>query len=145
MTQNNNILLEKYSNLLLEKKLEHNKRKDIIRAFIAFACKELGIVDPLPRVVINNSIDFGSKHKTFGYFNVEEDKIVVATSNRNLADMLRTLAHELVHYKQKQDGLINLNNAVENGKDGSDIEDEANAVAGVLLRVYGKKNPSIYE
>ena len=66
-------------------------------------------------------------------------------ANRNLADALRTLAHELVHYKQKQEGRLELNNADKSGADGSSIENEANAVAGVILRKYGKLNPDIYQ
>jgi Zn-dependent peptidase ImmA (M78 family) len=58
-----------------------------------------------------------------------------------MADILRTLAHELVHRKQEEDGRLDINS----GKTGSPIEDEANAMAGVLLRNFGKINNSIYE
>jgi Zn-dependent peptidase ImmA (M78 family) len=58
-----------------------------------------------------------------------------------MADILRTLAHELVHHKQNLDGRINY----ESGETGSDIENEANAKAGVLLRDFGKKNNEIYQ
>jgi Zn-dependent peptidase ImmA (M78 family) len=58
-----------------------------------------------------------------------------------MADILRTLAHELVHRKQDEDGRIDY----ESGETGSDIENEANAQAGVLLRDYGKVDNGIYE
>jgi hypothetical protein len=61
--------------------------------------------------------------------------------NRNLADILRTLGHELVHHKQNLDGKIN----AQSGITGSDEENEANAKAGVLLRKFGKINDDIYE
>jgi Zn-dependent peptidase ImmA (M78 family) len=51
-------------------------------------------------------------------------------------DIYRTLAHELVHYKQKEDG------KEMNGNDGSEIENEANATAAVLLRQYSQKIPN---
>ena len=52
---------------------------------------------------------------------------------------MRTLAHELVHHKQrcKHDNL--------DGSDGSDHENQANAAAGVILRNFGRKNPRLYE
>jgi Zn-dependent peptidase ImmA (M78 family) len=138
------LLEEKYIQLLSEKKLEDNKRKHVVGLFLTYTCRELGI-DTLPKVFLNNSVDFGPKNKTFGHFNVADDKIVVATSNRNLADILRTIAHELTHYKQKLDGRLNLDNSVESGADGSDIEDEANSRAGVIMREFGRKHPEIYE
>ena len=73
--------------------------------------------------------------------NTTSKKIWIYVKNRNMADILRTLAHELVHYKQLLDGALNS----ESGKTGSDEENEANAQAGVLLRDFGKVNPVIYE
>ena len=140
-----NILEEKYNNLLLEAKHAKEKRKELMKKFIVFTCNEVGINKPWPKVSINNREDFGSHYKSFGYFDVGDNKIVVAGSNRNLGDMLRTLAHELVPYKQEQNGEINLDNAAETGADGSEIENEANAQAGVLLRKFGRDNPEIYE
>jgi Zn-dependent peptidase ImmA (M78 family) len=56
-----------------------------------------------------------------------------------MADILRTLAHELVHHMQ------NLNGDELNGEDGSDTENEANAMAGVIMREFGRENPEIFE
>jgi len=137
------LLQEKYS-LLLEKKLAHDKRKQVVGVFLTYACDELGIDTP-PKIFLNNNPDFGPKFKSFGHFHVTNDKIVVASSNRNLADILRTIAHELTHYKQKLDGRLNLNNSAQSGATGSEIENEANAQAGVIMREFGKKHPEIYE
>jgi Zn-dependent peptidase ImmA (M78 family) len=138
------LLEERYIQLLSEKKLENDKRKHVVGLFLTYACNELGIDTP-PKVFLNNSVDFGPKNKTFGHFNVADDKIVVAASNRNLADILRTIAHELTHYKQKLDGRLDLDNSVESGADGSEIENEANSKAGVIMREFGRKHPEIYE
>jgi len=47
----------------------------------------------------------------------------------------------MVHHKQNIEGrLDNLS-----GKTGSDIENEANSMAGIILREYGQKNPNIYD
>ena len=138
------LLQEKYTQLLTEKKLEHSKRNQVAGRFITYACDKLGIDTP-PKIFLNNNENFGPKFKTFGHFNVQDDKIVVAASNRNLADILRTIAHELTHYKQKLDGRLTLNNSDKSGADGSDIENEANSQAGVIMREFGREHPEIYE
>jgi Zn-dependent peptidase ImmA (M78 family) len=79
--------------------------------------------------------------RSFGYFSPNDNKIWVYCGNRNMADILRTLAHELVHRKQDEDGRI----SYESGKTGSEIENEANAKAGVLLRDFGKQHEEIYQ
>jgi translation initiation factor 2 alpha subunit (eIF-2alpha) len=138
------LLEERYIQLLNEEKLAHDKRKQVVGVFLTYACDELGIDTP-PKIFLNSNPDFGPKFKSFGHFHVTDDKIVVASSNRNLADILRTIAHELTHYKQKLDGKLNLNNSEQSGADGSDIEDSANAKAGVIMRKFGRKHPEIYE
>jgi len=132
--------------LLFKEFHEKQTSKDaIVNDFVKFVIDGIGIAKPYPKISLNNDTDFGAKNRSFGRFNVGSDEIVVAMANRNLADALRTLAHELVHYKQKQEGRLELNNADKSGADGSSIENEANAVAGVILRKYGKLNPDIYQ
>lgn len=52
-----------------------------------------------------------------------------------MADILRTLAHELVHHMQNLDDRLQDNS----GDDGSPEENEANALAAVIMRQYGRK------
>ena len=67
--------------------------------------------------------------------------LAVYCKNRNMADILRTIAHELVHHKQNELGMIKPGS----GDTGSDIENQANSLAGIILREYGKMNRLIYE
>ena len=71
-------------------------------------------------------------------------EVMVMSKNRHPMDIFRSVAHELVHHKQNEEGRIGKDVARE-GATGSDIENEANAVAGVLLRKFGRNNPEIYE
>jgi hypothetical protein len=48
----------------------------------------------------------------------------------------------MVHHHQNQRG--DLMGTEEEGADGSPFENEANAKAGELIRIYGKQNPEIY-
>ena len=66
---------------------------------------------------------------------------MIMTKNRHPMDIFRSVAHELVHHKQNEDG--RLGHSSEEGSTGSDIENEANAMAGVVMRHYGKKFPFV--
>ena len=140
----NQLLKEKYETLLTEKKLKNKARKDVIRKFIKFAKEFLGL-KKAPKIFMNHDELFGSNNKSFGHFLPDQEKIVIAVSNRNLADILRTLGHELVHCKQLEENRIDIANPAESGRDGSEIENEANAKAAVMMREFGRSNPEIYE
>jgi hypothetical protein len=72
--------------------------------------------------------------KTFG-----SDPELLITKNRHPMDVFRTVAHELVHHKQNEEGRIT--NASKEGETGSPIEDEANYMAGRIMRLWAKENP----
>ena len=112
-----------------------------IGEFIKFAIKNLEIQSPPRSLSLSYNNSKAKEMKSFGYFDPNENKIWVYVKNRNMGDILRTLAHELVHRKQDEDGRI----SYESGKTGSDIENEANAMAGVLLRDFGKQHDEIYQ
>jgi Zn-dependent peptidase ImmA (M78 family) len=78
--------------------------------------------------------------RSFGYFEPGSKKIWVFAGNRIMADVFRTLAHELIHRKQEEDGKIQN----DSGETGSEIENEANSLAGVILREFGKQYEEIY-
>jgi cytidyltransferase-like protein len=112
-----------------------------IGEFIKYAIKNLGIQNPPRNLSLSYDTNKAKEMRSFGYFSPNDNKIWVYCANRNMADILRTLAHELVHRKQDEDGRINY----ESGKTGSEIENEANAMAGVLLRDFGKQHEEIYQ
>jgi cytidyltransferase-like protein len=109
--------------------------------FIKYAIKNLQIQKPPSGLTVSYDTNKARKQSTFGTFNPDNDKIWLYVGNRNMADILRTLAHELVHRKQAEDGRLNITS----GETGSDIENEANAQAGILLRNFGKLNKQIYQ
>jgi len=112
-----------------------------IGEFIKFAIKNLGLQNTPGSLTLSYDNKQAQDKRTFGFFDPHNKKIWVYVKNRNMADILRTLAHELVHRKQEEDGRLD----IKSGETGSPIEDEANAMAGVLLRNFGKINNSIYE
>lgn len=110
-----------------------NSFDQMLTKFTSFAGEKLGI-KKLPPVIRDSTIQ-GS----FGGYIPSEKSIRLSTKERHPLDVLRTLAHELIHHKQNEDG--RLSNTAEDGKTGSDIENEANAMAGQIMRHWAKENP----
>jgi len=81
--------------------------------------------------------------RTYAYYNKVNGDIKVYCKQRGLADVLRSIAHELIHHQQNQNG--KLQGPTQDV--GGEIEDEANSVAGQLVKKFGYENPelAIYE
>jgi len=110
--------------------LRESKEKQI-KSFTEFV-KDYLELDSLPKIVVINDPKFSIENKTFGCFDLMNDVIKVQIANRHSLDVFRTLAHELVHFQQKKSG------KEMSGETGSDCENEANSVAGEILRHYTK-------
>lgn len=103
--------------------------------FLPFATEFLEL-ETLPKIKFMKHIpDEGQP--SFGRFDTEENIIFLGLANRHPIDIIRTLAHELVHYKQGVEDRLD----VGSGDTGSPIENEANELAGVMLREFNKANP----
>jgi hypothetical protein len=118
------------------------KVKDIIsHTAIQYALKlcvdELNL-NELPQIEFIDEPFIGDDNqRSFGEFN--GNSIRVVAKDRHLVDLIRTLSHELVHWKQSLDS----NNTLD-GSTGSDTENEANSVAGVIMRKFGKMYPDYF-
>lgn len=123
-----------------DKIMEDQEKLGIATNFIRFASDSLGI-EELPKVFFINDNKWSRQMRSFGQYNPQTSEILVYIKNRNMADILRTLCHEMVHHKQNEEGRLKS----DSGKTGSEIENEANAQAGILLREYGQHNEIIYE
>ena len=116
------------------------ERQKTISDFVNFCCEVLGIQqEPILDLVEDTS--WALERRSFGEYNPMKTSLAVYCKNRNMADILRTIAHELVHHKQNELGMIKPGS----GDTGSDIENQANSLAGIILREYGKMNRLIYE
>ena len=114
--------------------------KDIkaIADFINFAKDYLKITDD---VQIKLAFKRIPSLTTTAYYDTRGE-IMVYAKDRAIIDVCRSIAHELVHHKQNIEQ--RLSNIVKDGEDGSPIENEANAVAGEIIRKFGKINPQVY-
>ena len=108
--------------------------------FVRWAIERIGIENP-PTIKFGTDLDQVQQRRTFGSTTSNGD-IWVHIANRNTADVMRTLMHELVHHQQFLDGVAH-DEMEEERKQY--IEDEANALAGRLMREYGSEHEEIYE
>lgn len=110
-----------------------------IADFVDFTKGELELDNNFDVEVTDNSDEL----ETLASYDIKDNKVKVLGKNRSLADIIRSIAHELVHHKQNQNG--ELKGDAEEGADGSPIENEANAKAGEIVRRFGKTKPEIYD
>ena len=107
--------------------------------FVNFAKQYLGIDDDIKvALAFSRTPDL----RTTAYYNFDLPLIKIYAKDRAIIDICRSIAHELVHHLQYLEG--RLLNAIKDGEDGSPIENEANAVAGVVIRKWGKLHPEFY-
>ena len=116
------------------------KKLDTLKDFLKFCKKELNI-QSLPKINLVNDKSFVEQNRSFGAYDPNDGSIKVVSLNRNLADICRSLAHELTHHRQKELNMIGDGS----GNTGSEIENEANAMAGIIMRDYGKLNLNVYD
>lgn len=119
----------------LKEVIVENKINDFIKSFLPLAQDYLKI-DKLPKILLVDTVP-GTNGTTFGRYEPENNLIYLVAKGRHPKDTLRTLAHELVHYHQGVEHRL----SIDSGETGSTEENEANAVAGILMRNFNERNP----
>jgi hypothetical protein len=116
---------------------DENKTK--LDEFVKFVKKQLDLKS-VPTIIIKSNRD-GLK-TTANYDHTKENKVIkVYGKNRALVDIMRSVAHELVHHKQFEQGRLE----VQPPDIGGEIEDEANSKAGQYIKMYAKEDSTIYD
>jgi Zn-dependent peptidase ImmA (M78 family) len=123
--------MKSFKQYLTEGMLLESKLKD----FIDFASDHLKL-ENTPKITL---VQVRDDNMTTANYCPNSKTMKIYAKNRALFDVARSIAHELVHHSQNEKGQ-NLD-----GTTGSDCENEANAVAGQIIRIYGEKNPEFYE
>lgn len=102
--------------------------KKYIKSLVGFMLKNGYTVRPLPKIVLKKDKQDGLFIVT-GYYDPNDKEVVLFTADRHPKDVLRSLAHELIHHKQFEDGRIKPDDCNENKiiKNDKIIEFEAEA------------------
>ena len=119
--------------------LSDTKKGEIIQDFIEFARHKLHITIEAPIELSYDVEDAQESHHT-GSYNLGTEKVWIYVRDRNLVDILRSISHELTHVKQNQDNRLH-----SSLPPGDKLEQEADAVAGYLIKIYGAKHHEIYQ
>jgi hypothetical protein len=109
-----------------------------VQQFVSYAAQRLN----LQQTPVVSLMPADDNLTSLGKYDVISNQIFVVVEDRLLADILRTVAHEMAHQKQNEMGYIT--NPAIDGATGSRIENNANIIAGILLRDYGKIDNGIY-
>jgi hypothetical protein len=118
-----------------ETSIEH-----IIDEFIYDTARYLGI-ENLPEVVLHNDPAWSEQNRSFGMYQPDSHTLQVNLANRHLLDIMRTTAHELAHCRQHEIKKL----GPDAGETGSKIENEAHAVAGVVMRNFADAHPEYFK
>ena len=124
--------------LILDDELDSAQTK-MYNIFLNFCVTHLSLKTKFVCHIVADRAKYGVE--TLAYYAPDERLVVVYGKNRMTGDVMRSIAHELVHHKQNDEERLNDAGV---GNDGSDIENEANAEAGVIMRKFGKKYQEIY-
>jgi cytidyltransferase-like protein len=123
----------------LKEEITRKELAPMLDSFVSFASDKLGLKS-MPSVKYKTEDD---SYNSFAAYNPGSNELSISTANRHPMDIFRSVAHELVHHKQNEDGRLGKDIAKE-GATGSDIENEANSEAGKIMRWFAKSNPDMF-
>ena len=109
---------------------------ELLKRFLSYVIKELKIESNAKIVFL---FEHDPNYPSAGGYLPSERKVICAAKNRAIADVMRTLAHELTHHRQNELGMIGPEDT-----DNQKLEDQANIFAGRLVRWFGRDNREIY-
>ena len=83
-----------------------------VKSLIKYMLDNEYTLKPLPKIVLNNKKQKGL-FITTGTYSIEEKKVTLFVNDRHPKDVLRSLAHELIHHKQNIEGKLTKENCSE--------------------------------
>ena len=111
----------------------------LLKEFIGY-CREYLKLKSLPPLKMSYDPTTAESRRSFGGYDPNNKSIELSVANRHQADVFRTLAHELVHYKQDTQNRL----TPESGKTGHAHENEANAAAAIIMRNFAQMRPEMF-
>ena len=130
--------LMRYSQITESEAHEYQGTEPEIRDFVAWVFEKLHIPGDAPEIEFSSEKESDDQNRT-GYYDIEGNHMWIYTGNRNLIDIMRTIAHELSHHKQRTTGDTN------NGAKLSELEGQADQAAGILMKLWVRKHPEIIQ
>ena len=129
--------------LYIDKNLDiQDMKKGLIAEFCVFCADMLPIEGDFQIYIVSERKPYNID--TTAVYMINENSCYIYAKNRAVPDIMRSIAHEMTHMMQDQVGLIRgpIRDA------GGFHEDQANARAGELIKLFAKSSPErkrIYE
>jgi pyrimidine deaminase RibD-like protein len=120
--------------------MDPNHLKKILHRFYASCVDKLQLKNP-PRLRLETTPAWSQENGSFGQYEPETNTLILATSGRHVLDILRTMAHEMTHRQQDEREPL----PIEAGETGSPWEDQANAMAGRIMRDWAQEQPEMFD
>ena len=117
----------------------HENKFPLLKEFIGY-CKDYLKLKSLPPLKMSYDPTTAESRRSFGGYDPNNKSIELSVANRHQADVFRTLAHELVHYKQDLQNRL----TPESGQTGHQHENEANAAAAIIMRNFAQMRPEMF-
>jgi len=118
----------------------HKQYFPLLKEFVGY-CKEYLKLKSLPPLKMSYKGIDAENMRSFGGYNPNIKIIQINIANRHQADIFRTLAHELCHYKQDTQNRLEPNS----GQTGHPHENEANSHAAIIMRNFAHSNPEMFK
>lgn len=116
------------------------KYKKLIISLIQFMVKNGYTLKPLPKVIFDNTQQEEDVFIKTGYYDPNNMEVYVFTNGRHIKDILRSLAHELIHHKQNVDGRLGAGSydgeTIYNDKKLQKLEEEAYLRGNIAFRTW---------
>jgi len=123
-----------------ESVMENKDIKEVLRPFVDSCVEYLDIEKP-PKIILKRDPEWTRRNGTFGRYDQDAHSVTLAVTDRHTLDILRTLAHELTHARQSEQTKL----PADAGETGSPYEDEANAMAGRIMRHWADQYPEFFK
>tara|TARA_B100000900_G_C20526580_1_gene694445 strand:- start:62 stop:916 length:855 start_codon:yes stop_codon:yes gene_type:complete len=87
--------------------LSLDKDEDLFHSLGQFAQKEMGFKKPPALNLVSDEANAGKSLGKTAYYDPQSMSVTIYTDGRHTKDILRSLAHELVHHTQNENGMLN--------------------------------------
>ena len=124
----------------LRESINGQREIQILQSFVLW-CKDYLKIKKIPKITLTNTNTNTQSRPHTGSYDFGEQVITIYVGNRNTVDICRSIAHELVHVRQFELGMV----SPEKSYPGSAIEILADAVAGKMIKLYGKQHREIFQ
>jgi pyrimidine deaminase RibD-like protein len=124
----------------VDESTDPDQLKKILHRFYASCVDKLQLKNP-PQLRLETTPDWSQENGSFGQYESETNTLILATHGRHVLDILRTMAHEMTHRQQDEREPL----PTDAGETGSPYEDQANAMAGRIMRQWAEEQPEMFD